>query len=385
MIYKNKNGRYYLVKFIWKGKLYRKSTRATNAKTARSIEGRIRSELAQGNFGILEPKPKPTLEEFLKKDFLRFVEATFKKAKPNTLRYYEYGVKSLLSTNLSKLPIDIITDQHAKQYAARNSKLSPSTINCGLRTLRRALNLAVDWGVLDKVSRIRLAKGEKRRERVLSKKEREPYLNACRQPWQDIAVLLLGTGMRPGEAFALRWENLLLQQRQGLINISKGKSEAARRVLPMVPRVLEMLKRRHEELGYPAEGWVFPSNSKSGHVERDSLKRAHQDALKKSNVAPFPPYCLRHTALTNLAILGCDPFTLAKIAGHSSITVTERYCHPQADAIERAFTEMAQSQKAVTEGGHHENQGENGLNIIDINVDNNRDVVGPAGLEPATR
>jgi len=34
MIYKN--GRYYMVKFMWKGKLVRKSTRATDIKTARA-------------------------------------------------------------------------------------------------------------------------------------------------------------------------------------------------------------------------------------------------------------------------------------------------------------------------------------------------------------
>jgi hypothetical protein len=32
---------------------------------------------------------------------------------------------------------------------------------------------------------------------------------------------------------------------------------------------------------------------------------------------------------------------LARIAGHSSITITQRYCHPQADAIERAFLKLA--------------------------------------------
>src|SRR5262249_32113310 len=37
---------------------------------------------------------------------------------------------------------------------------------------------------------------------------------------------------------------------------------------------------------------------------------------------------------------GCDAFTLARIAGHSSITITQRYCHPQADAIERAFAKL---------------------------------------------
>ena len=58
----------------------------------------------------------------------------------------------------------------------------------------------------------------------------------------------------------------------------------------------------------------------------------------------FEIYCLRHSALTMLAESGCDAFTLARIAGHSSITITQRYCHPQADAIERAFGNLS--------GGH---------------------------------
>jgi hypothetical protein len=45
-----------------------------------------------------------------------------------------------------------------------------------------------------------------------------------------------------------------------------------------------------------------------------------------------------------LAESGCDAFTLARIAGHSSITITQPYCHPQADAIERAFGNLS--------GGH---------------------------------
>jgi hypothetical protein len=62
---------------------------------------------------------------------------------------------------------------------------------------------------------------------------------------------------------------------------------------------------------------------------------------------------MRHTALTDLGTLGCDPFTLARIAGHSSILITQRYCHPQADAVERAFATVT-SRKVVTEGGHLE-------------------------------
>jgi site-specific recombinase XerD len=59
----------------------------------------------------------------------------------------------------------------------------------------------------------------------------------------------------------------------------------------------------------------------------------------------FQPYTLRHTALTKLARAGCDAFTLARIAGRSSITITQRYVHPQADAIERAFAPFVGAQQ----------------------------------------
>ena len=67
MIYKPKGRRYYMVKFMWQGQSIRKSTRATSARDARSIEAKLRSELARGNWGILTPKATPTLAEFLRR------------------------------------------------------------------------------------------------------------------------------------------------------------------------------------------------------------------------------------------------------------------------------------------------------------------------------
>src|ERR1700730_7261969 len=47
-----------------------------------------------------------------------------------------------------------------------------------------------------------------------------------------------------------------------------------------------------------------------------------------------PPLHLRHTGLNNLGEnAGGDLFVLARNAGHSSITVTQRYIHPPADEI----------------------------------------------------
>jgi hypothetical protein len=49
-------------------------------------------------------------------------------------------------------------------------------------------------------------------------------------------------------------------------------------------------------------------------------------ALENSKVAPFPPSMLWYTALTRLSeASGGDVFALARIAGRSSITITQRH------------------------------------------------------------
>jgi integrase/recombinase XerD len=286
--------------------------------------------------------PVPLLRDFLTSEFLPFVRARHA-TKKKTVVYYDYGARSLAESNLGTVRLDAITSQHAAAYASKHGHVTASTVNCALRTLRHALNLAVEWGKLPSAPRVPLMKGERQRDRVVTEAEFAAYIEACEQPWRDVALLIRGEGMCPGECYKLRWEHVLLDDgrddRHGLIQIAEGKTKARRRLLPMVVEVSDALRSRWTSQGRPASGWVFPAESRSGHFEQGSAKNYHARAVRATGVA-FEPYCLRHTALTRFAESGCDAFTLAKIAGHSSITMTGRYCHPQAEAIARAFRKL---------------------------------------------
>lgn len=430
-----KRGKVYWYKFMFDGQQIRESTKQGNDRKARTMESKHRVRLADekmerekacerlgcsevircheceklfnarkairegenvfctnGCCSAWEKKHTRILRlaEFLNEHFLPFVESQSRASNPKTADYYTYGATKLLASGLGDLKLDEITSQHAGEFIRRNGKLAASTQNCGLRTLRRALKLAYDWGKLERPAKISLARGERQRERVVSESEFLSYRELCREPWQDIATLIFGIGIRPGEAYKLRWEDIVLNAEGGTIQIVEGKSKAARRQLPIgfVPEVHRMLRGRWESQSCPSEGWVFPAGSASGHVEESTTKIQHGDALKKllaakqafdkwkeggekgrwqdaveaktklgadylerhedavrGGVTKFEPYCLRHSALTRLAEAGCDAFTLARIAGHSSITITQRYCHPQAEAIQSAFQKMA--------GGHN--------------------------------
>ena len=61
-------------------------------------------------------------------------------------------------------------------------------------------------------------------------------------------------------------------------------------------------------------------------------------------------YTLRHTFLTRPGEAGADAFTIQKIAGHSSILISQRYVHPTPERVEQAFTQLeAYNQKKLAE------------------------------------
>src|SRR5262249_15656144 len=99
------------------------------------------------------------------------------------------------------------------------------------------------------------------------------------------------------------------------------------------PSVRAILEDRWHAQGRPSEGWVFAAPTRSGHIEGFSLRKQHGRALLLSGVPFFVLYSIRHTFLTTLGASGCDAWTLARIAGHSSAAMSSRYVHPQEDTV----------------------------------------------------
>jgi integrase len=67
-----------------------------------------------------------------------------------------------------------------------------------------------------------------------------------------------------------------------------------------------------------------------------------KEAAKRNEkpTRPFVLYSLRHTFLTRLGQSDCDVWTLARIAGHASITISSRYVHPSEDAVLDAISRL---------------------------------------------
>ena len=119
--------------------------------------------------------------------------------------------------------------------------------------------------------------------------EFERYLLHASPLLNDVATILHDSGLRPDELHRLRWEDINFQGgRNGALSVRSGKTAAARRTLPMTPRVRCLVEARWLSANKPTVGWVFLAPTKSGHITHSSLKKAHANAVKLSAVRTIP-------------------------------------------------------------------------------------------------
>ena len=165
-------------------------------------------------------------------------------------------------------------------------------------------------------------------------KPEDPYL------LRDVATLPIDCGLGPEECFRLRWAHV----RDSAVHVLYGKTNNARRVISLPQRAAGLLEMRRANRGGE---WVFPAPTKSGHIEKSTLKRQHRRACELAKVEFFTLYTFRHTCLTRWAAY-MDPYTLAYLAGHSDFATTRRYVHPQSETV-RAAMERA---RVGSQGSH---------------------------------
>jgi len=225
-------------------------------------------------------------------------------------RLVQRGRIERTSRGVYRVPtLDAIDEALIEKYVQeRRKQVSPATVNRQLATLRRALRLAHEWKVIDRLPKIRLLQGERTREFVLSREQEPVYLNAAPQPLKDLALLMLNTGLRDGEALALRWPDFHMQPapsaKFGYLQVQKGKSVRARRTVSLTARVQTMLAARPEK---SSSEFVFPGRSGKPMLVT-SLDHLHAKVRKSLKMpADFVVHSLtsHHADPTRYAGCGC--------------------------------------------------------------------------------
>ena len=139
-----------------------------------------------------------------------------------------------------------------------------------------------------------------------------------------IPLIMIYSGMMPGEAMALRIENIDLQ---GRVILHSGLKTKVRKASPIViaDAILPILE---DLIGERDSDKLWPRTEENWYAD-------YYSALEAAGCRRLTPYSCRHTTATALAITeGIAPQTVRRVMRWSTTRMLDRYAHPEtSDAL----------------------------------------------------
>ncbi|MBU1568802.1 MAG: site-specific integrase [Proteobacteria bacterium] len=216
-------------------------------------------------------------------------------------------------------------------------KKSPQTTKHVLALLRRIINFGVDRGLCPPLPfKISLPPVDNIKTEDLSPNHLLALFAVIEStPHQTAAAMMklaLFTGMRRGEIFKLRWDDLDFHR--GFIFINEPKGGKSQKI-PMNKNAEEVFSTIPKTSEY-----VFPA--RTGGPRKDISKDLREIKVAAGLPANFRPLQgLRHVYATMLASSGrVDMITLQKLLTHKSPQMTQRYIHYRDEALRRASDDV---------------------------------------------
>jgi integrase/recombinase XerD len=217
-----------------------------------------------------------------------------------------------------------ISPEHIEKFRAdRKKAVTNTTINQDLKALRKYLDIAVNKGYIKEnpARKVKLLREPKNRiPRCFYPDELKQFFKAIKNfkhflhgDFSFIVRFLIYTGLRRSELCNLKPENIKLHLRQ--IHLL-GKGQKARVVGINKSLIPELKKRIKNE--YIIDHSIHPS----------SISRAFKVACRRINLPnALTLHSLRHTYISYLLQKGVPPKLVRELAGHFSLSITDRYTH----------------------------------------------------------
>lgn len=212
-------------------------------------------------------------------------------------------------------------------------KISDSTLNNYLRNIKVFFTWMKENQIIKKntVSKCKFIKTNRKSKKQLSDLEFEKLVKAIDitkfNEYRDFIIcnLIMDTGMRLNETLNLTVDNVDFVRRTIYIpaELSKGRKD---RVVFYSQTMSRMFQRwlRFKDSMQETE-LLFPTQRTNGILSVSNFERNFRGDLKRAKINKnITPHGLRNNFARRFLLASSDIFTLSKILGHSSVTVTEK-------------------------------------------------------------
>jgi integrase len=323
------------------------SRRWISCRTRREANDILRDKLVESSQPT-RPAVDPNISvgDYAKR-WLKLAGATIK---PRTLESYTATLRRYLLPVFEKTKVRQLARGRVKAFLAEklSSGFARNTVRIMHATLRAMLNAAVDDGVIlanpaDRLGRtLRLALSKAARQEQIKAFDRdqlEHFLAVTSEKERRLYPLfmLMGrTGIRLGEALALKWHDVHFAKRElrveravfnaeittpksghgRTVDMSKQLTETLRRL--QAAQKADKLRRGLQEM----PPWIFPSMVGTP-LDHANVEKALKRVLKAAELPlHYTPHCLRHTFASLLLQQGVSPAYVQRQLGHASIQLT---------------------------------------------------------------
>ncbi len=353
--------------------------RCDTKSQAKALYGRLKADVREGTYfpEKFAPRKDITLRAWIK----RYLEGTVNRNKAGEVLYGRRWSLLIGRRVLTQITVDDLRRIQARMRAKMKvTKKEPqrlwadATINRHFAFLRHVLMLAVKDGKLTKnpVSNLKFFP-EANRTRFLTSEELDRLRGVMPPDDWKLVAFAVETGLRRGEQFSLRWNQVDLENEVLTLPMPKGGKT---RHVPLSEGAKTILRSFDSFL---RSAWVFPGLKDVAHPmdSRAFLRRSFEPGLRRAGITGACWHSLRHTAASRRVMAGVDLVSVKEILGHRDIETTMRYAHLAPghlrDAVNRGSLSGTVT-KTVTE---EEEEPEEERQPIDY-------MVRPEGLEPPT-
>jgi len=256
------------------------------------------------------------LSEFFK----TFITIKAQEVSPATVKKYQQAVERFISVVGDKELSDYtFLDVEKFKLMEKEKGVKNTTINIWLRHIKAIFNYALTTGEIQNPLIIKQFREIERPVREIPKSTITKLLKAADEGYKDLLIVAFNTGMRRGEIFSLKVENIDFEK--GLITLMPQQTKVKRvRVIPVPDTALEVL-RKHSE-GKRKNQRVFD------FIKNENVITYHfQKLKKKTGIKNVRFHDIRHTFALNLIKHGFDISEIQQILGHSTIITTKKYLH----------------------------------------------------------
>ena len=291
-----------------------------------------------------KPTPKmPTLAEFSERFIAEYVLAN--RLKPSTIHNRKKYIRTYLLPNLGDRPLDQIGEADVQKLKAKYAHLKTLSVNAILEVLGAVLRMAVEWGVIPTMPKIRKLKRQEQRFAFYDEVTYQRLVKVAGEVDERclLTVLLGGdAGLRGGEIAGLRLVHCDVERGvlhivendwRGHVGLPKGNRPRQVVMTSRLRALLREVKERRDDV----EGRVIARSRGEGTATSNVIAGLLRKAQKAAGMPLTGTHILRHTFCSRLAARGATPRAIQELAGHASSSTTDRYMHLAPGALRTAI------------------------------------------------